>query len=213
MTEAEWNAYTNPQKLLAFLRGKVSDRKLRLFAVACCRQIWDRVTDERSRTSVTVAELFADGLATPAELQRACHAAFDVSTTTAAAGGAAWAAASACASTSHPDIALRIRGNGGIAWTAAYRAKSGPRLRQCVLLRDIVANPFRPVTVDPLWLTSNVAALAKRIYDERAFDSLPILADALEDAGCNNTDILNHCRGSGEHVRGCWVVDLILGKS
>ncbi|OAI50593.1 hypothetical protein AYO44_17685, partial [Planctomycetaceae bacterium SCGC AG-212-F19] len=192
--------------------GKVSDRKLRLFAVACCQQIWDRVTDERSRTSVAVAERFADGLATPTELLRACHAAFDVSTALAGTGGATWAAASACASTSHPDIALRIRGNGGIAWTAAYRAKSGPRLRQCELLRDIVANPFRPVTVDPIWLTSNVAALAKRFYDERAFDSLPILADALEDAGCTNADVLGHCRVDGVHVRGCWLIDLLLQK-
>jgi hypothetical protein len=73
-------------------------------------------------------------------------------------------------------------------------------------------NPFRPVTVDPAWQTSNVTALAQPIYDERAFDRLSILADALEDAGCDNADILNHCRQPGEHVRGCWVVDLVLGK-
>jgi len=64
----------------------------------------------------------------------------------------------------------------------------------------------------PAWLTSTVTSLAQSIYQERAFDRLPILADALEDSGCTNPDILNHCRQPGEHVRGCWVVDLLLGK-
>jgi hypothetical protein len=80
------------------------------------------------------------------------------------------------------------------------------------LLQDIFGNPFRPVTADPEWLTATAVALAQTIYAERAFDRLPILADALEDAGCDNADILAHCRGDGPHVRGCWVVDLILGK-
>ncbi|MBN9121064.1 MAG: hypothetical protein J0I06_18250 [Planctomycetes bacterium] len=74
-------------------------------------------------------------------------------------------------------------------------------------------NPFRPVAFDPAWLTSTVIALAAGIYEDKAFDRMPILADALQDAGCDSTDILNHCRGSGPHVRGCWVVDLILGIS
>jgi len=85
-------------------------------------------------------------------------------------------------------------------------------IAQCHLLRDIFGNPFRPVTPDSTWLTSNVTALAQAIYDERAFDRMPILADALEDAGCTNQEILAHCRGVGAHVRGCWVVDLLLGK-
>lgn len=80
------------------------------------------------------------------------------------------------------------------------------------ILRDIIGNPFRPVTFDPAWQTSTVTALAQAIYEEQAFDRLPILADALEDAGCTTADILGHCRGDGEHVRGCWVVDLVLGK-
>ncbi len=79
-------------------------------------------------------------------------------------------------------------------------------------LRDIIGNPFRPVTADPAWLTSDVVALAHGIYEEKAFDRMPILADALQDAGCENDDVLSHCRGPGPHVRGCWVVDLILGK-
>ncbi len=80
------------------------------------------------------------------------------------------------------------------------------------LLRDIFGNPFRPVAFDPAWLTSTVSALATGIYTERAFDRLPILADALQDAGCDNEDILSHCRGPGPHVRGCWAVDLLTGR-
>ncbi len=81
------------------------------------------------------------------------------------------------------------------------------------MLRDIFGNPFRPVALDPAWLTADVLALARGIYDERAFERMPILADALQDAGCDNSDVLNHCRGAAQvHVRGCWVVDLLLGK-
>ncbi|AWM42432.1 hypothetical protein C1280_28660 [Gemmata obscuriglobus] len=79
-------------------------------------------------------------------------------------------------------------------------------------MRDIFGNPFRPVVLNPAWRTSDALALARGIYDEGAFDRLPILADALQDAGCDSDDILNHCRGPGPHVRGCWVVDLVLGK-
>jgi hypothetical protein len=79
-------------------------------------------------------------------------------------------------------------------------------------VRDIFGNPFRPITLDPSWLTATVTSLAQAIYEERAFDRLPVLADALEDAGCANAEILSHCRQPGEHVRGCWVVDLILSK-
>ena len=83
---------------------------------------------------------------------------------------------------------------------------------QADLIRDIFGNPFRPATFDPSWLTSTVTALAAQMYDSRDFSAMPILADALQDAGCTSDDILNHCRGDGPHVRGCWVVDLVLGK-
>ena len=75
------------------------------------------------------------------------------------------------------------------------------------------SDPLHYVFFQPGWLTSTVLALATGIYDDRAFDRMPILADALQDAGCDNADILDHCRGSGPHVRGCWVVDMLLGKS
>jgi hypothetical protein len=80
------------------------------------------------------------------------------------------------------------------------------------LTRDVLGNPFRSVTIERAWRSANVVGLAQSISESRAFERLPILADALEDAGCDNADILNHCRQPGEHVRGCWVVDLILQK-
>jgi hypothetical protein len=81
------------------------------------------------------------------------------------------------------------------------------------LIHDVIGNPFRPAALDPAWRTETVLALATGIYEDRAFDRMPILADALQDAGCDNEDVLGHCRGPGPHVRGCWVVDLVLRKS
>jgi hypothetical protein len=110
-----------------------------------------------------------------------------------------------------------------VAWQAAFNASSvvvvldraswyREDLAQCALLRCIFGNPFRPAAVDSAWLTPGVVELARAIYDDRAFERMPILADALEEAGCTNADILTHCRLPGPHVRGCWVVDLVLGK-
>jgi len=93
------------------------------------------------------------------------------------------------------------------------RDKPG-RLNLCAIVRDVSGNPFRPVTFSSEWRTSTVIALAKHIYESRDFSAMPILADALQDAGCDNDDVLNHCRDPQQvHVRGCWVVDGVLGKS
>jgi hypothetical protein len=113
-----------------------------------------------------------------------------------------------------------------MAWshaTLAFAATSRPdsdagisaeEPQQVILARDILGNPFRPVAFDPDWRTSTALALAKQMYDSRDFSAMPILADALQDAGCENDDVLTHCRdANGVHVRGCWVVDLVLGKS
>jgi hypothetical protein len=83
---------------------------------------------------------------------------------------------------------------------------------QAAFLRDIFGNPFRQVTFSPEWRTDTAIALACTMYESRDFSAMPILADALQDAGCDNDDVLNHCRGTGPHVRGCWVCDLVLGK-
>jgi hypothetical protein len=82
-----------------------------------------------------------------------------------------------------------------------------------LVVRELVGNPFRPFSLNPSWLTPTVLALATGIYEERAFDSMPILADALQDAGCDNEEVLNHCRQPEKHGRGCWCVDLLLGKA
>jgi hypothetical protein len=95
---------------------------------------------------------------------------------------------------------------------ALIRQAAEQRL-QCAFLRDVFGNPFRPVSVEPVWLTSTVVALTEGIYQERAFDRMPILADALQDAGCENEVVLAHCRDESQiHVRGCWGVDLLTGR-
>ena len=100
----------------------------------------------------------------------------------------------------------------GVLIAAAEREQNAEKEKQAFLLRDIFGNRFRPITFNPSWLTPTVIHLAQSIYGDRAFDQMPRLADALEEAGCTNADILSHCRSEGPHVRGCWVVDLILGK-
>ncbi|HEV3438849.1 MAG TPA: hypothetical protein VG122_15895 [Gemmata sp.] len=99
------------------------------------------------------------------------------------------------------------------SWSETQRDKIHEIGRENLrLLKEMVGNPFRPITFNPSWLTSTVLALAKGIYQEKAFDRMPILADALQDAGCNNDDLLNHLRSDGPHVLGCWALDIILGK-
>jgi hypothetical protein len=98
---------------------------------------------------------------------------------------------------------------------AAASAASAARADLCEVLREVFGTPFAPVAIAPDWLTWNdgtVAKLAQRIYDEGLFDRLPILADALQEAGCTKKTILQHCRSSGPHTRGCWVVDRLLVK-
>ena len=103
-------------------------------------------------------------------------------------------------------------------WLDAHRLAKAQRgvesARFAVLLRDIAGNPFRPVAFLPAWRTDTVVALARTMYDSREFGAMPILADALQDAGCENEHVLNHCRDLNQiHVRGCWVLDAVLQKS
>lgn len=107
----------------------------------------------------------------------------------------------------------RLRGRWKITKVREPLPTGADHPTQCRLIRDIFGNPFRPVTFDVEWRSSTAVALAKQIYASRDFSTMPILADALQDAGCENGDILKHCRKPGTHVRGCWVVDGILGQS
>lgn len=229
MTEKKWRDSVDPQPMLECLPDKASERKLRLLAVACGRRIWHLLPDKHSRRAIQAAEAYADGLMSVEERQSTWDAAFQVllrslsalspdSTSTGRSHPltgdeiAAWAASRAihrsCNVTSQTwqqvrDAVLMIEGTSAAKTEAKAMAS---------LLREIFGNPFRCVAVDPAWRTSTVICLAETIYDECRFTAVPILADALEDAGCTNQDILEHCRSGAGHVRGCWVVDQVLGK-
>jgi hypothetical protein len=208
MTESEWQTCANPLPMLEFIRGKVSDRKLRLFAVACCRHVRLRMTDKRSYQAVDVAERYADGLADFADLAFSQKIAWSAWTTSAEA---------AARDVVHTDgIEAALNAARHVSWAVQGIPRAHELRAQANLLRDIFNSPFRALlflkTSIAAWNDKTVPRLAQTIYEERAFEHLPILADALEEAGCTNLDILMHCRNPGEHVRGCWVVDLLLGK-
>ncbi len=218
MTEAEWLATTDPTPMLEFLRGKTSGRKLRLLGVAIARESWDRLQDDRSRQAVEVAEGFADGEANASDLEAASDAACD-------ARDEQWdrwprndeqldlsEIARATASPSLWDWFNRPHPLANYHRPSVDYPFWRPLPAHCGLIRDIFGNPFRPIALDPSWRTEAVAALAEGIYADKAFERMPVLADALEDAGCSHEDILSHCRGDGPHVKGCWVVDLLTGR-
>jgi hypothetical protein len=219
MTEEEWLGCESPVSDVANLRREhhVSTRRMTLFGCACVSRISSLLDDDRCHQALLVTERCADSLPVPITREQATQdslnardefagnlfardAAFQLARDhiLTAVQAAAWAVTS-------PN-GKRLKGE-------QYQAVRGGELReQRLIALDIFGNPFRPVTLDPRWQTETVVALASAIYAERAFDRMPILADALQDAGCDHADILAHCRGDGPHVRGCWVIDKILGK-
>jgi hypothetical protein len=227
MTEAEWFGCDDPEPMLDQLPDGISPRKLRLFACACCLRALQVVPSTTCVAGVLVAEDYADGLADGQQLRTieaelradyegtrgvgyCCEFACRVGDSAIRiASGASVYAADALSAASNEEHTLRVHLRRTPTWGAA-------RAEQALLLSDLFGPlPFRSVKVDAGWLAWNgsaVKALARGIYDDRAFDRLPVLADALEEAGCTDADILGHCRGPGPHVRGCWVVDLLLGK-
>jgi hypothetical protein len=224
MTEAEWLACKDPQKMLKarYVRRKLSPRKARLFAASCCRRLSSSLTAEESWRAVQVAEAFADGLADRMELEAAAiDAAVDTGSRDAPEYPeriTAWVVCAEDALLAAEDAsewatrAIAKHAERTSAWQGALAAEQAAHAE---LLRDTLGNPFVSVTANASWLAwnnSTVTNLAQAIYADRAFDRLPILADALEDAGCNQQDILNHLRGGGEHCRGCWALDLVLGR-
>jgi hypothetical protein len=222
MTEQEWLSDTPPEEwlltdqALKFAYSVTSNRKLRLFAVACGYLIQHLLADERSCLAIVTAERHAEGLATDEDLATTEHNLLDLAKGEQRVGDMNWVR-SAAANIATADVVLAA--DQSLWYSMAHFGAdddtlylAGLRLRW-TMLRDIVGNPFRPVTPERSWLTATMVSLATAIYNERAFDRLPILADALEDAGCTNEEILNHCRQPGEHVRGCWVVDLVLNKN
>jgi hypothetical protein len=227
LTEQDWLTASYIDGRLVTFIDSLSPRKQRLFAAACCRRIWDLIPDPSHREAVLLAERVADKLVKSNRLGRVAETLDADSKRSRDPWGRHAIQAVRCAvnplisgtkaaSTYATDamviaqLGLAERSAGSREYFAALEQEGRHGI---ALLRDIAGNPFRPVALDPNWLTSTVVALAKGIYEERAFDRMPILADALQDAGCDSDEVLTHCRGSGPHVRGCWVVDLILGKS
>jgi hypothetical protein len=219
MTPEEWLACDDPFKMLVFLYGQADERKLRLFGVACCRRIWPQLKSVKSRRAVEYAEGYVDG-----EVSRKAMI------TAGAAAHAPVRAAFARSKVGWADAVVRValaarKTASSDAWYAGAEAaintafSVGPaeRLHQCNLVRDIF-DPFRTVVVNPDWFTPTVVLLAQAAYTERLLpsgeldrDRLLILADALEEVG-GATDLLQLLRSGGPHVRGCAVVDALLGK-
>jgi hypothetical protein len=222
VNEGEWLACDDPEAMLKFLGGKPTLRKLRLFACACCRRVWGSLTDPRSRQAIAVAERFADGLVDREEFVTAALEARKVGE---AATHATWTdrfwevgllwtnrTAFATAGVMAKKAAQAAAAQGQNVEAAADQAWKQERGLQGELLRDLFGNPFRAVDFAPSWRTPTTEAIGQQIYEEGDFTALPVLADALEDAGCAKEDVLAHCRSSRLHVRGCWVVDTLLAK-
>ncbi len=225
MTEVEWQEHNYPEGLLRFLETDPKGRKTRLCAVACCRSIW-HLLEDGSRHAVEVAERFADGQTTNAERRAAVRMCRGVTSGAEWAQDAASRAVELCPFARQYSLFQLARfgldsssytkwfGRAAVEEHDALRRRNSSTedSRQVAFLRDIFGNPFRPVAFAPEWRTDTVVALARQMYDAREFGAMPILADALQDAGCEEGQILEHCRGTGPHVRGCWVVDFVLGK-
>jgi hypothetical protein len=240
MTEAQWLSATDPIPSLEFLKGKATPRKSKLFANACLRRIRHLIPLAPFHRLIDVAEFEADGLANNRQVGTVVRdtkgnfandfpgghvlaALRELRDWLEKRERRTWghlkaqniARSSADAVAYHALHASGYeRGDTPAAETRVWiAAKAAEQTAQCELLRCVFANPFQPVSLEAAWLSHHggiVAKISRAVYDERAFDRLAIVADALEEAGCTNADILSHCRNPGPHVRGCWVVDLLL---
>jgi hypothetical protein len=214
MTEQEWLECTHPASMLMHLDGKATQRKARLFCCACCRRVWNQISTEGLRKAVEIAEDYPD-----ARVERDAAISSDESVLAAVMTDVVDGPADEVAQLTVLGLP-RYFGDIDFAFSTAHKAYDAAETEQELtgqrdLIRDIFGNPFYTVAIDPGWLAWNgsaVVKVAQGIYEDRAFDRLRSLADALEKAGCTDRAILDHCRGHGPHVRGCWVVDLLLGK-
>ena len=210
MTEEQWFAWGDPGTFLRTLYSGSSlkankafnERRLRLFAVACCRRCNVGRPSDLLEQAIGLAEAWADTRSasihehlktTRLSLDNDERLVRDTQTMLA-------------------RIVLRKHALTAANQSAAYAGRVG--IRVGAYFRDIVGDPFRPVTFSPQWRTSTAVAIARGMYESRDFSAMPILADVLQDAGCEADAILTHCRDRDQvHVRGCWVVDLVLGKA
>ncbi len=215
----------------------ITQRKFRLFACACCRRLLEQLPAESLRQAVELAEVQADGgaseeelrclvagivarwdhrLAGPASSSIPLEVVHSLPANLSAGPNTTWAAAARFRAfldynrqVGHPSSGKDYLPEESPCWRLAEAEEAR---RQAELLRDIIGNPCRNITLDPAWLPWNdrcVIRMAQAIYDQGRFQDLPVLADALEEAGCDNPAVLDHCRQDLGHVRGCWVVDLV----
>jgi hypothetical protein len=207
MTEAEWLASNSPVAMLHHLNADGNARKTLLYAAALLDSHPDLLTHELKVWRQAVEEVLTGRK--PARALDYVQTSAEYEVTHLMDHGSPGTREHYAAIA---DVVFCI-------WTSApteyeeTTAESAPvRRANTDLFRDIFGNPFRPASFSPAWRTDTALALAHQIYESHDFGAMPILADALQDAGCDSSDILDHCRGSGPHVRGCWVVDLVLGR-
>lgn len=207
MNEAQWLAGSDPEEMVKFLHEQGHERKLRLFGCACSRRVWKQLREKCFRNAVEVAERFADGQAGAKELNAAKLEAGRKLEQLSSKGlqGAPYNARATAWSTT--------RNHGSAAmyplWVLTTKKE---RNWQVALLHDIFGNPFQPVQFDPAWRTEAVMSAARRIYEGRDFSKMAPLSAALRKAGCDDREIIAHFRRR-RHVRGCWVVDLVLDRA
>ncbi|WP_246524794.1 hypothetical protein [Gemmata palustris] len=216
-------------------------RRAQLFLCACCRRVEVMLPNFWNRAEPDTVEQSADGLASDQEYQESAHRIRDsvsvvhrrfidegrpIHCETGQTGAelpvlrglrealveARLFHVSGRDTTTGTALALQTATNESEFREKVFGTFRAEQSAQVALLRDIFGNPFRPVAFSPSWRTSTTVALASQMYESRDFSAMPILADALQDAGCNSAEVLDHCRGPGPHVRGCWVVDLVLDK-
>ena len=216
MTEEEWDAADLWNRFDAY---KHRDRdRLRALACACARRVLDAsasVSHPAFAGVVDVAERCAGGRTPRAELlaaRKTLRAAIR-GMSPAARGGQVVSVFAELTDDTLEGFEHMLHCAGAVLKKHLGRKFAAERAVLSGLVRDIFGNPFRPVVFSSDWRTDTAVSLARTMYESREFGAMPILADALQDAGCDNTDILDHCRGDGPHVRGCWVVDLVLSKS
>jgi hypothetical protein len=218
MTEADWNSCADPGPMLNHVMRLYEDnRRFRLFAVACCREVWGLLRSKRSRAAVEAAERFADGQASRQEMLAAGKAADNALREV----GEDFLYAAARYTAMGNAVSLMAHDTAWRVTRAVGKNEAHPV--QVAILRCVFGNPFRPpLLLDPsvlAWRDSLVVRMAHAIYEERELPSghlhparLAVLADALEEAGCQDPELLGHLRSLGPHVRGCWPVDRILAK-
>jgi hypothetical protein len=219
MQEVEWLACQDARPMLDHLIQQTSDRKFRLFAVACCRRIWDLITDQTARTCVEVAERYAEGEANKEELgaaRRAVSEAFRRMPYGKRRSLEKVLGAARSATLDQPWDAARQA-----SWDSAWASvRGGPndaneRRAHVDLVWEVFGNPFSHRSLSSVghsWLTHEVFRQAQTVYAEKAFDRLPALADTLEKTGCTDQALLAHFRSPGPHVWGCWALDLLVGR-